>query len=80
MVAIDELQKEFGDHTKLPSAHVKAIRDIPPVSNAHTLFKLRRFYEEISSNYASLESMSYEEQVMCLIEETVMKLPRSIRC
>ena len=79
MVAIDKLLKEFGDDSKLRSAHVKAIRDIPSVSNAHNLYKLRRFYEEISANYASLESMNYEEQVMCLVEETVMKLPRSIR-
>eukprot|EP00112_Aurelia_sp_Birch-Aquarium-sp1_P015757 Seg3517.3 transcript_id=Seg3517.3/GoldUCD/mRNA.D3Y31 product="hypothetical protein" protein_id=Seg3517.3/GoldUCD/D3Y31 len=79
MVAIDKLQKEFGDDSKVRSAHVKAIRDISSVPNSHNLFKLRRFYEEISANYASLESMNYEEQVMCLVEETVMKLPRSIR-
>ena len=79
MVAIDKLLKEFADDSKVRSAHVKAIRDIPSVSNAHNLFKLRRFYEVISSNYASLESMNYEEKVMCLVEETVRQLPRSIR-
>ena len=38
MVAIDKLLKEFGDDSKLRSAHVKAIRDIPSVSNAHNLY------------------------------------------
>eukprot|EP00794_Sanderia_malayensis_P006668 gene6668-biopygen5443 len=79
LTAVRRLQKEFGDDTKLRSAHVKAIRDIQPVTSSQNLFKLRRFYEEISANYASLESMQYEEQVVCLVEETVMKLPRNIR-
>ena len=79
MVAIDKLLKEFGDDSELRSAHVKAIRDLPSMSSCHILFKLRRFYEEISSNYGSLESMNYEEQVLCLVEQTVMKLLRSIR-
>eukprot|EP00794_Sanderia_malayensis_P019642 gene19641-biopygen13912 len=79
MVAVDKLRKEFGDNSKLRSAHVKAIRDAQSINNAQNLTRLRRFYEEISINYASLESMGYEEQVMCLVEETVMKLPRLIR-
>ena len=79
MVAVDKLRKEFGDNSKLRSAHVKAIRDVQSINNAQNLTRLRRFYEEISINYASLESMGYEEQVVCLVEETVMKLPRIIR-
>ena len=78
-VAIKLLNQEFGDDTKLRSAHIKAIRDIHAVSNAHNLRQLRRFYEEVSINYASLKSMGYEAHVMCLVEETVMKLPRTIR-
>ena len=79
VVAVDKLRKEFGDNSKLRSAHVKAIREVQSINNAQNLTRLRRFYEEISINYASLESMGYEEQVGCLVEETVMKLPRIIR-
>ena len=78
-VAIKLLNKEFGDDTKLRSAHIKAIREVQPVSSPHNLKLLRRFYEEVSINYASLKSMGYEGHVMCLVEETVMKLPRAIR-
>ena len=79
MVAIKLLNQEFGDDTKLMSAHIKVNRNIYPVSNAHNLRQLRRFYEEVSINYASLKSMGYETHVMCLVEETMMKLPRTIR-
>eukprot|EP00795_Rhopilema_esculentum_P010048 gene10048-18686_t len=78
-VAIDLLQQEFGDDTRLRSAHIKAIREVQPVANAHHLKQLRRFYEDVSINFASLRSMGYEAHVMCLVEETVMKLPRPIR-
>ena len=78
-VAIDLLQQEFGDDTRLRSAHIKAIREVQPVANAHHLRQMRRFYEDVSINFASLKSMGYEDHVMCLVEETVMKLPRPIR-
>eukprot|EP00794_Sanderia_malayensis_P005776 gene5776-biopygen4690 len=41
--------------------------------------QLRRFYEDAAINVASLRSMGYDEHVMCLVEETMMKLPRPIR-
>ena len=78
-VAVDLLHQEFGNDTRLRSAHIKAIREVQPVANAHHLKQLRRFYEEVSINFASLRSMGYESHVMCLVEETVMKLPRPIR-
>ena len=42
-VAIDLFQQEFGDDTRLRSAHIKAIREVQPVANAHHLKQLRRF-------------------------------------
>ena len=78
-VAINRLHKEFGDDSNLRSAHIKAIRDIQPINNAANLVKLRRFYEDVATNYAALESLGFATHVLCLVEETVMKLPRSIR-
>ena len=78
-IAIRRLEMEFGDHTQLRSAHIKAIRDIQPIINAANLNKLRRFYEDIATNYAALESMGFETHVLCLVEETVLKLPRTIK-
>ena len=77
-MAINRLHKEFGDDSHLKSAHIKAIRDIQPINNAANLVKLRRFYEDVATNYAALESLRFATHVLCLIEETVMKLPRSI--
>jgi len=54
-VASKRLNREFGDDTKLRSVNIKGIRDIHPVSNAHKLRQLRRFYEEVSINYVSLK-------------------------
>ena len=70
---------EFGDHTQLRSAHIKAIRDIQPIINAANLNKLRCFYEDIATNYAALESMGFETHMLCLVEETMLKLPRTIK-
>ena len=43
------------------------------------LAKLRKFYKVVPTNYASLESMGNEGHILCLVEETVMKLPRIAR-
>ena len=39
------LNQEFGDNTKLRSAHIKAIWDAQPLSNAHNLKQLGSGYE-----------------------------------
>ena len=78
-VAIDRLTKEYGCDAKVRSAHIKAIRDIQPLQNISNLAKLRQFYEVVATNYASLESMGYEGHILCLVEETIMKLPRIAR-
>ena len=78
-IAIERLKKEYGSDAKVRSAHIKAIRDIQSVQSISNLPKLRQFYEVVATNYASLESMGYKDHVLCLVEETIMKLPRIAR-
>ena len=78
-VAVEKLKKEYGSDAKVRSAHIKAIRDIQQVQSVSNLPKLRQFYEVVATNYASLESLGYESHIMCLVEETIMKLPRIAR-
>ena len=78
-IAIERLKKEYGSYAKVRSAHIKAISDIQSVQSISNLPKLRQFYEVVATNYASLESMGYKDHVLCLGEETIMKLPRIVR-
>eukprot|EP00112_Aurelia_sp_Birch-Aquarium-sp1_P003203 Seg1357.3 transcript_id=Seg1357.3/GoldUCD/mRNA.D3Y31 product="hypothetical protein" protein_id=Seg1357.3/GoldUCD/D3Y31 len=78
-IAIRRLDMKFGDHTQLRSAHIKAIRDIQPIINAANLNKLRSFYEDIATNYAVLESMGFETNVVSR-KDRVDVLKREIRC
>ena len=64
-IAIEKLMREFGDESHLRSAHIKAIPDIQAVNNASNLMTLRRFYEDVATNYAALESLGFATHVMC---------------
>ena len=73
------LTKEYGSDAKVRSAHIKAIRDVQPVQNISNLPKLRQLCEVVATNYVALKAMGYKDHVMCLAEETIMKLPRIAR-
>ena len=79
--AVDLLKKRFAKPSMLEHAHINQLVNIQPVFNEDDVMRLRKFRDQIETNFRGLEALSVDQGTYSKIVVPVLveKLPKQLK-